>query len=117
MRMLTETADLSTSQRRRLVDGLSDDNVRVRRISAEAVGVHGEKAGFRILLTLLETTPNDDVYLRHTVRIALRNLLRDQPSLFDTVNSLSNRQQRELVSMRSLSHRRIGLADFGFIAA
>ena len=76
LRILAETATMDAKLQSRLLARLDDSDLRVRRLAVEAIGRHPEMPAVRRLLQLLAGTPDSDVYLRHTIRIAIRNQLR-----------------------------------------
>ena len=53
---------------------LNHRNAHVVRAAAELLGWHGQSTDVPLLLSRLEAVPEDDVVLRQTIRIALRNL-------------------------------------------
>jgi len=79
---------------------LTEADAFVRRAAADAVGRHPHLGNIKPLLFLLVNTPADDTHLRHTVRIALRDQLR-QESVAKTVGALklADREQRALASV------------------
>ncbi|MFV2068608.1 MAG: PVC-type heme-binding CxxCH protein, partial [Pirellulales bacterium] len=77
MRMLTERADWTTPLRQVALVGLSDRAVRVRRVAAEAVGLHADPSHIGPLVALIRAEEKEDSPLKHAARIALRNQFRD----------------------------------------
>jgi len=78
MRILSEEADFGSLRQSAALQALKDADPLAQRAAAEALGLHPEPEAFvRPLLGLLERAPAEDVQLRHAVRMALRNNLRD----------------------------------------
>ena len=82
-RVLENRSALPQNAGKLLRAGLQDGNPFVQRAAAQATGQHPAEEYIPSLLALLETTIKEDVQLIHTVRIALRNHLRDLPDLTD----------------------------------
>ena len=100
MRTLAESARWSDSLRALAVTGLADASRLVRRSAADALGQHPQVRNVRVLLDALYEVPAEDTFLRHMIRIALRNQLRAG----DTVTALSSltldqRDRKELASV------------------
>ncbi len=57
--------------------GLEDESALVRRAAADAAGRHPHVDTLKAVINALATCPRDDVHLRHGLRIALRNQLRN----------------------------------------
>ena len=74
--------------RKLVIERLSDSNPFVVRASAEALGVHANRANIEPLLEVWRKAPADDTHLIHADRIALRNNLRDLGSINDIAISL-----------------------------
>jgi putative heme-binding domain-containing protein len=55
---------------------LGDDDAMVRRIAAEALGLHPDLGHVSLLLKLWSATPAEDALLIHAVKISLRNQMR-----------------------------------------
>lgn len=77
MRILSERTDWTPVERRLAVTGLTDKEALVRRAAADAFGQHPSGANIPVLLAARRQVAADDDHLRHTVRMALRNQLRD----------------------------------------
>ena len=77
MKILAESQKSSPALRECLSNGLWDDEPRVQRAAAEAAGQRADLPVARQLLDRLVSLGNDanDIYLTHTLRIALRNQL------------------------------------------
>ncbi|HJN13540.1 MAG TPA: PVC-type heme-binding CxxCH protein [Pirellulaceae bacterium] len=76
MRALAETAVTSTQSRDLAIAALRDVDPAVRRAAADAIGQHPTTESIGPLLRALEEAATDDVQLRHTIRLAIRNQLR-----------------------------------------
>lgn len=79
MRAAAETAEASQELRDLLIAGLGDTDAGVRRAAADASGQHPDARAISTLLIALRAADRDDVQLRHTVRLALKNQLRATP--------------------------------------
>jgi putative heme-binding domain-containing protein len=75
MRVLSETANWSNTQRALALAELHDPDSYVKRAAADALGQHPEFAQIEPLVKERETVPAEDGQLLHTVRMALRNQL------------------------------------------
>ena len=65
-----------------VVSGLEDDNPHVRRSAIEALAKYPGVDAINSILALLQKTASDfDTHLYYTGRLALRNILRDEPTL------------------------------------
>ncbi len=100
MRMLAQTDKLTPALEQHLQEAVFDKDAHVRRVAAEALGAHPEIASSKRLLRLLGMTPHEDAYLRHTIRIALRNQLRSRLELINSIaEDLTPDEHRELASV------------------
>jgi putative heme-binding domain-containing protein len=75
VRVLEESRELSSEQRRLLIDAMRDENPLVRRNAAEALGLHPAAEDLRPLLDLIDGTDKADTHLIYVGRIALRGHL------------------------------------------
>src|SRR6266850_488135 len=75
MRVLSETANWSQTQRALALAGLHDADPFVQRAAADALGQHPDFAQIKALLKAREAVPADDGQLLHTIRMSLRNQL------------------------------------------
>jgi hypothetical protein len=64
---------------------LSDPDAICARVAADALGSHPAPENFRPLFDLLSKTPSEDDHLRHSVRMAMRDQLRE-PSVASAVS-------------------------------
>jgi putative heme-binding domain-containing protein len=90
LRVLAERGDLVGDMRDLAVAGLGDSDPFARRAAAESLGRHAMKELVRPLLDARHGAAADDTHLLHTIRIALRNQLRDAgawPSIGDRAYS------------------------------
>ncbi len=60
-----------------LLESLADADPFVRRAAVDAIGQHPSADHIEPLLTLLTKTPESDAILRHSIKIALRDQMRD----------------------------------------
>ncbi|MCA9151631.1 MAG: hypothetical protein KDA92_20140, partial [Planctomycetales bacterium] len=81
LRLLTAAAELTTAERGLLVERLQDPRANVQRIAAEAAAAHPHPDQVRALLDTLSAVPPTDVALRHMLRIALRNHMRQDVNM------------------------------------
>ncbi len=86
MKAISEISVWDDDHRRFALAGLQDADAFVRRAAADALGQHPRSAHVRPLLELLSATSAEDVLLRHTARMALRDQFRDG----QTVQNLSD---------------------------
>ncbi|MGE3316387.1 MAG: PVC-type heme-binding CxxCH protein [Planctomycetaceae bacterium] len=80
MKVLSEIAKWSPLDRELALKGLSDSDAFTRRAAADALGRHPQYENVRPLLDALKTVPPEDNHLVHTIRMALRDQLRDAKS-------------------------------------
>lgn len=87
---------------------LNDENAMVQRAAVEAVSLHaGEdnsKSHIEAVLSLLENVSNEDTHLRHSCRIALRNLLRSHEDAWQTEIIVNSRNSSDLISVALAIH-------------
>ena len=74
-RLLAERSPWQTLEREAALRLLTDDDATVRRCAADALGLHPQPDALRPLLDVFTQTPEADTHLRHTLRLALRNVL------------------------------------------
>ena len=86
LRILAESRTLSAADRMVAERGLRDASPHVRRVAVEALGRHPAWSAVQSLLELRAAVPSEDTHLLYTVRVALRDHLRD-PAIFDRVRS------------------------------
>jgi putative heme-binding domain-containing protein len=89
MRVLSETAKWTETQRKLAFGGLHDSDPYVQRAAADALGQHPEFAQITQLLKAREAVHEEDGQLLYTVRMALRNQLSPD-------GNLANLQQQNL---------------------
>ena len=87
-RVLAETTEPSQDSDDWLLAGLKDSDALTRRAAAMAATVHQSDELVGALLDCVQSTPDDDVHLRHAVKMALRDHLQNE-SRFE---QLTNRQ-------------------------
>ncbi len=75
MRVLAETARWSDSVRSLALRGLSDSDPFVARAAVDAIGKHPRPDEVDALLALWHRTPESDVHLRHSIRLAILELI------------------------------------------
>ena len=78
MRILSEVEDFGSIRQTAGMRALQDTDALVQRVAADALGQFPEPEVYtRALLNALAKTPNEDDHLRHTIRMALRNQLKE----------------------------------------
>lgn len=103
MRMLAESKSMSETGRNILKRALQDPDANVRRQAIDAMGQHVDHSHVSPLLTTLQQVDSNDPYLRHGIRMALRNHLR-QDAIFREVMSVSwSDEQRQLLAQIALA--------------
>src|SRR5262249_50248850 len=86
LRAIGETPKWSEMLHAAALTGLKDEDPFVRRAAADALGQHPHAGDVRGMLSLWHDTPESDVHLRHTLKMAIRNSL--APA--DNVNQISD---------------------------
>lgn len=84
MKVLAETHPWGDAQRKMGLAGLKDVDFHVRRAAADALGRHPDASHVKALLSTLSEVADDSPFLKHALRIALRNQLRES-AVFDAV--------------------------------
>jgi putative heme-binding domain-containing protein len=84
LRILADERALADTERALAQSALRDPSPHVRRAAVEVLGRHAAWDGVRPLLALRRAVPTEDTHLLHTVRVALRDHLRDR-AIFDRV--------------------------------
>jgi putative heme-binding domain-containing protein len=79
-RVLADRAGWTPALRELVLAGLHDDDSFVERAAADALGRHPAPENVRPLLELRHHVAHDDTHLLHTVRMALRDQLRPDPT-------------------------------------
>ena len=77
MRVLSETKEWTADFRTLALEGIQDQDLNVKRAAADALLTHPNQAHISPILAALEETSSQTPHLRHTLRIALRNQLRE----------------------------------------
>ncbi len=100
MKILAETANWSEKLAELAERGLADSNAFVKRAAADAIGQHPKESAISELLKMLSMVPAEDDQLRHVVRMAIRDQLR-QPNAFANLgqHELSGEDRKALVEM------------------
>ena len=84
MKILAETHPWGDVQRKMGLAGLKDIDFHVRRAAAAALARHPDARHVETLLSALAEVADDSPFLKHALRIALRNQLRES-AVFDAV--------------------------------
>jgi len=82
LRILAESHSLADADRAVAERGLRDASPHVQRVAVEVLGRHPAWSAVRPLLGLRAVVPNEDTHLLYTVRVAMRDHLRE-PAIFD----------------------------------
>ncbi len=90
-RILAERKVWKSWERDLVLEGLKDVSPHVRRVSAEALGLHPHSDHVPALLDCWQSVPASDTHLTHTLRIALRHQLRDPAAWMVARKCLSSR--------------------------
>ena len=101
-KILAESNVSSPAMVEHLTHGLNDQDPRVRRAAAESAGQRADLAVAKQLLEHLTTSESedDDIFLRHALRISLRNHLRSKENLRNlTKTSLTPRQRDAMINI------------------
>jgi len=86
LRILAESRSLTDADRAVAEQRLRDTSPHVQRVAVEVLGRHPAWSAVRPLLDLRAAIPAEDTHLLYTVRVAMRDHLRD-PAIFDRVRS------------------------------
>ena len=86
LRILADERTLADAGRALAQAALRDTSPHVRRAAVEVLGRHPAWSAVQPLLALRRGVPADDTHLLHTVRVALRDHLRDR-AIFDRVRA------------------------------
>ncbi|MFP6613201.1 MAG: c-type cytochrome, partial [Pirellulales bacterium] len=97
MRMLAERGDWNDTCSQSALAGLADKNPFVRRAAADALGRHPRESFVAPLLAAWTAAPAEDTHLVHTIRIALRQHLRDRPVVAGLLTRKFDDNQRRLI--------------------
>ncbi|MBC8354238.1 MAG: exo-alpha-sialidase [Planctomycetes bacterium] len=112
MRLSAEASTLSPQVAARVIHALLEDAPLVRRAAADALSRHADPSTVQPLLTVLASTPPEDVHLKHAVMIALKSQLL-APLAFDAlVDSDLTREQRTSIATIALAVPSSSAAEF-----
>ncbi|MFL5620823.1 MAG: PVC-type heme-binding CxxCH protein [Gemmatimonadaceae bacterium] len=102
LRILAEARSLSDADRAVAEQALRDASPHVRRVAVEVLGRHPAWSAVRPLLDLRAAVAPEDTHLLYTVRVAMRDHLRD-PAIFDRVRAVewSERDSRAIADAAS----------------
>src|SRR6266849_6425692 len=99
MRILAERHPLSPSMRQLILAGLNDPDAFVQRTAADALGTHPASENIPPLLAARQAASPKDPQLVYTIRVALRNQLRDKGAWDHLPSSLSEPDARALADV------------------
>ncbi|HEV2948558.1 MAG TPA: PVC-type heme-binding CxxCH protein, partial [Gemmataceae bacterium] len=99
MRILAERHPLSPSMRQLVLAGLNDPDAFVQRTAADALGTHPASENIPPLLAARQAASPKDPQLVYTIRVALRNQLRDKGAWDHLPSSLSEPDARALADV------------------
>ncbi|MBS0206179.1 MAG: c-type cytochrome [Planctomycetes bacterium] len=90
---------------------LKHDNAIVRRVAADALGLHPQVNNVSSLFALLKETPAEDTHLVHVARMALRDQLRDEAVLTALSNVKLGEPQLKTLAELAVSVKTPAAAD------
>ncbi|QDU43330.1 Cytochrome c [Symmachiella dynata] len=99
MKVLSEIAEWSEADHALALAGLRDQDPFVQRAAADALGQHPNPDNIRPLLDVLPSIPAADNHLRHVLRMALRNQLRDPDSLVGLPQKLTGDEPHSIAPL------------------
>ena len=98
MRILSETATWPTEFSHAARRALQDGDAVVKRAAADAIGQHPSFENIRPLLEMRQVVPAADTHLLHTIRIALRNQLKEGDRLERLEKSGLNQEDSQAIA-------------------
>ena len=96
-RVMFDRAALTAPLQETLSVGLLDSSPLVRRVAVHVAAQHPAPERIGQLMEMFHKTPGNDVHLRHSIRMALRNLLRD-PTLMKQIAANVNPEDVKLIA-------------------
>lgn len=100
VRLMAERDTWTEANTALVIARLQDQDPIVQRVAADALGRHPRRGAIDVLSQALAKAPADDTHLVHTLRIALRNQLRDESILEDLpAQTLSEDRLRTLAEL------------------
>lgn len=112
VRALAERDKWTAAELELVREKLFDEHAMVRRVSADALGRHPHVDNVAVLMRLLETAPHEDTHLVHTIRIALRDQMRDKDVLVKLRELEMAAQHFRLLVMHTFSIETAAAAEF-----
>jgi putative heme-binding domain-containing protein len=103
MQMLAESPHWSSVAQALALAGISDTDANVRRAAADALGQHPHVSQVQPLLTSLSQANTDDEALLHMLRLALRNQLKDGPTMAQLLQHSWSAEQRHALAQIALA--------------
>ena len=111
-RVLAETADHSKDVDDWLLAGLKDSDALTRRAAAMTATAHQSDGLVGALLDCFQSTPDDDVHLRHAVKMALRDHLRNESRFEQLTNRQLDQPAIQLIGSLCLSLKTPAAGEF-----
>jgi putative heme-binding domain-containing protein len=97
-RLVGELQTITPGQRRILFTNLKDGDALVRRCAADALGRNPSAENVPPLIDAIRAAPQADTHLVHTLRMALRDNLRDEPTLTKASGESLSKDELALVT-------------------
>lgn len=98
LRILREMDDADHTYYPLIVKALSDENPHVQRAAVEAIAHYPSPETVEQLLAQMEKISDDDSHYQYTVRLMLRNLLRDETIIAPIAAQRWNKQETETLA-------------------
>ena len=98
LRILREMDDTDQTYYSLITEALSDENLHVQRAAVEAIANYSSMETVEHLLAQKEEIPNHDTHYHYTVRLKLRNLLREETMMQQIAERNWNKQQTEALA-------------------
>jgi putative heme-binding domain-containing protein len=112
MRVLSESPIWTNAQRRHALAGLADPDLNVRRAAADAFTTHSDPRHVSRIINVLSDTTSKTPLLRHTLRIALRNQLRDETTLSRLTQQTLKRADKDAIADVAVAIKSAAAANF-----
>jgi putative heme-binding domain-containing protein len=112
MRVLSESSSWTNAQRKHALAGLADPDLNVRRAAADAFTTHPDPRHVSRIISALDDTTSKTPHLRHTLRIALRNQLRDETTLSQLTERNLRRSDKDAIADVAVAIKSAAAAHF-----
>ncbi|MEO1980318.1 MAG: PVC-type heme-binding CxxCH protein [Fuerstiella sp.] len=87
-RAMLDRAALTATMQQSLSAGLQDSSALVQRAAVHAAAQHPDPVLASVLMEMFHKTPGNDVHLGHSIRMVIRNLLRDPALMKQIANNV-----------------------------